>query len=76
MEKQTVMRSPVGPLAWEFQIGVSEASYPDYRYFSIPSPSLPEIRRMPSLPVPRNSQDCRLVQNGVFPRTLGGRTIF
>ncbi|MCF8128819.1 MAG: hypothetical protein K9N10_09905 [Deltaproteobacteria bacterium] len=69
MKKQTIMRSPVGPLAWEYQLVMSEAQYPDFRSFSIPSPSLPELRPKPSLPVLRDSEACRLAR--IFPRISG-----
>ncbi len=75
MKKETVMRSPVGPLAWEYQLATSEAQYPDFRDFVIPSPSLPELRRTPSLPVPRDSEACCFVRDSLFRGTVRGRII-
>lgn len=64
MQQQTIIRSPVGPMAWEFRAGFQENPYPDFRNFSVPYPKLPEIRLALPLPIPINDEACRLSRYG------------
>ncbi len=73
MERQTIMRSPAGPLGWELRLGEPEAQYPDLMGLNGPSPNLPEVRFMPSLPVSRESEAWHLVRGGRFRALLNGR---
>ena len=64
MKQQDIIRSPVGPLAWEFRVSNLETRYPDFRSFNVPEPKLPEIRLAFPLPVPMTQEVHRFGRHG------------
>ena len=74
MREQTITRSPVGPFAWEFRHGVSEVRSSVFTGYDVQSPNLPELRYMPSLPVPLNAAYYRLARYGWSRTVPNGET--
>lgn len=64
MEQQIIIiRSPAGPLAWEVRLRETEAQCIPFRSLTILSSNLPEVRYVPCLPVPSDSEACLFARN-------------
>ena len=72
MQRPTIVRSPAGPLGWEFRVNTLETHYPDHRSFNVPEPKLPEIRLTLPLPIPRTHETDRFGPHG-HPRAFFAR---
>ena len=76
MQRQnSILRSPAGPLAWELRLQVVEVQYAVFKNLNTLSGNLPAIRCVPCLPVPHDSEACRLARNGWSRMTFDGGEI-
>ncbi len=72
MRQHVIIRSPEGPLGWEFRVSTLEKRYPDLRSFDVPEPKFPEIRLSPPLPIPMTHEAHRFGRHG-HPRAFFAR---